>query len=81
MATHTVSHDLAGSDFLGTSRSFTTRAGYRRAWPTCRGCGSSLYGRLKRVAQHTIGGVPHEVDVYACPCGRRRRVTREVAAS
>jgi hypothetical protein len=81
MPSTTVPHDLAGSDFLGSSRSFTTRTGYRRAWPTCRRCGSSLAGRLERVAKRRAKGITYKLDVFRCPCNQRRYVKREVVAS
>ena len=61
------------SPYLGTvSR---PAAGLRTARTECLRCGSSLAGRTEGGVS-TFGG--RLVRIFACPCGRRRRV--EVAA-
>jgi len=71
MKNTTVPHE--GAPFRGVSRSFVTVPA-PRAWPTCKGCGSSLYGRFER----TVSSRTHEVEVFRCRCGTTRRVPREI---
>ena len=67
MPAHTV-HD--GSDFRGTSRSYTTLHA-SRSWATCRSCGSTLYpSRFERAGVRTIGGSRMTVDRYRRRCGK-----------
>jgi hypothetical protein len=79
-ANTTLPHNLDGGDFYGSSRSVSPMPTFRRSWPTCRRCGSSLAGRLERVAKRRAKGITYTVDVFRCPCNQRRYVKREVAA-
>ena len=68
-----------GSDFRGTSRSFTVLQG-GAGWPTCRSCGSTIYPQ-RRVSSkvRTIGGSRLAVEKYRCRCGVGREVRRPAA--
>jgi hypothetical protein len=47
---------LDGSEFAGKTKSFTVLQGGGN-WPTCRGCGSTLYPQRRESSKvHTIGG-------------------------
>jgi hypothetical protein len=63
MPATTVPGPLDGADFRGKTRSFTVLPG-GKGWPTCKACGSSLYGRRERVYQRTIGGRRMSVEVF-----------------
>jgi hypothetical protein len=67
-----------GTEYLGA----TSRPPWRPPHDplTCRGCGSSLAGRREAVRRDTSKGIAFIVETFKCPCNRRRRIRREVAA-
>jgi hypothetical protein len=70
---------LDGSEFAGKTKSFTVLQG-GGSWPTCRGCGSTLYAQRRESAKvRTIGGSRLNVDKYRCRCGRGQEVRRAAA--
>ena len=83
MPTHTVPGPLDGSEYRGktTKGGFTVLEG-GRSYPTCRHCGTSLYGRRESRKVRTIGGRRMTVEKFRCPGGHGLEVRRplEVAA-
>ena len=70
---------LDGSEFAGKTQSFTVLQG-GRSWPTCRGCGSTLYPQRRESSKvRTIGGSSLNVDKYSCRCGKGQEVRRAAA--
>lgn len=81
MPARTVHPAVGGADFKGTARSFTVLPG-GRSWPTCRGCGSTLYPQRRESTKvRTIGGSRLTVELYRCRCGRGHQVRRPVEAA
>jgi hypothetical protein len=64
--------NLTEAEFYG--RTMTPALLAERTRPECQGCGSSLHGRSEGLQRWGS----KLVRVFACPCGRRRRL--EVAA-
>ena len=48
---------------------------------TCKGCGSSLYGRRETIRRDTSKGIAFVVETFRCRCSRRREIKREVVAT
>jgi hypothetical protein len=80
MPAPTVPGPLDGADFAGKSRSFTALPG-GKSWPTCKSCGSPLYGRRERIVQRNIGGTRTNVEVYRCRCRTGQEVRRPLEAA
>ena len=80
MPARTVPGPLDGAEFRGKTRSFTVLPG-GKSWPTCKACGSSLYGRRERVYQRTIGGQRMSVELYRCSCATGQEVRRSLEAA
>jgi hypothetical protein len=73
-------HD-GGDDFRGKTRSFTVLPG-GRGWPTCKGCGSTIYPqRFESSKVRTIGRSRLTVEVYRCKCGKGHQVRRPLEAA
>jgi hypothetical protein len=71
---------LDGSEFAGKTTSFSVLQG-GRSWPTCRGCGSTIYPQRRESSKvRTIGGSSLNVEKYRCRCGRGQEVRRAAAA-
>jgi hypothetical protein len=80
-ANTTISHNLDGGDFYGTSRSVTAMPVHRRAWPTCRRCGSTLSGHNhKGTVLRRFKGAVYVAQAFRCRCGTRRFIRQGVAA-
>jgi hypothetical protein len=80
MPAPTVPGPLDGADFGGKSRSFTVLPG-GKSWPTCKRCGSSLYGRRERVVERNINGTRTNVEVYRCRCRTGQEVRPPLGAA
>jgi hypothetical protein len=76
MPAPTLPGPLDGADFTGKTRSFTVLRG-GGSWPTCKGCGSTLYpSRLEVTRARVIGGSTLNVDKYRCRCGVGQEIRR-----
>jgi hypothetical protein len=79
MPAPTLPGPLDGADLTGKTRSFTVLPG-GKSWPTCKGCGSTLYpSRLESTRARNIGGSRLNVDKYRCRCGVGQEVRRAAA--
>ena len=67
---------LDGSEFAGKTKSFTVLQG-GGGWPTCRGCGSTLYPQRRESSKvRTMGGSKLNVEKFRCRCGVGQEVRR-----
>jgi hypothetical protein len=80
MPAPTLPGPLDGADFTGKTRSITTLPRAVGSWPTCEGCGSTLYpSRLEVTRVRVIGGSTLNVEKYRCRCGVGHEVRRAAA--